>query len=77
MSTWYWPTTSCTSGGGTSTPGARQHGTVYLSGWVSTLPPTPGDRLRGVDVFETLADHEDTIAAHEDRFLPGVLEDDA
>jgi nucleoside-diphosphate-sugar epimerase len=27
------------------------------------------------DVFETLSDYEDTIAAHEDRFLPGVLEE--
>jgi UDP-sulfoquinovose synthase (EC 3.13.1.1) len=27
------------------------------------------------DVFETLTDHADRIAAHEDRFLPGVLED--
>jgi UDP-sulfoquinovose synthase len=28
------------------------------------------------DVFETLQLYEDTIAAHEDRFLPGVLEED-
>jgi UDP-sulfoquinovose synthase len=27
------------------------------------------------DVFESLTEYEDTIAAHEDRFLPGVLED--
>jgi len=26
------------------------------------------------DIFGTLVDHQDTIAAHEDRFLPGVLE---
>jgi len=29
------------------------------------------------DIFETLSRYEDTIAAHEDRFLPGVLEDEA
>jgi len=27
------------------------------------------------EVFETLRDHEATIRAHEDRFLPGVLDD--
>jgi len=27
------------------------------------------------DVFETLTEQADTIAAHEDRFLPGILED--
>ncbi|MFB6141791.1 MAG: UDP-sulfoquinovose synthase, partial [Halorientalis sp.] len=27
------------------------------------------------DIFETLTRYDDTIAAHEDRFLPGVLED--
>ena len=27
------------------------------------------------DVFETLTRYEDTITAHEDRFLPGVLDD--
>ncbi|MFB6202617.1 MAG: UDP-sulfoquinovose synthase, partial [Halorhabdus sp.] len=27
------------------------------------------------DVFTTLTDHADVIEAHEDRFLPGVLED--
>jgi len=29
------------------------------------------------DIFETLSRYEETIAAHEDRFLPGVLEDEA
>ncbi|PSP95991.1 UDP-sulfoquinovose synthase [Halobacteriales archaeon QS_4_62_28] len=29
------------------------------------------------DIFETLSRYDDTIAAHEDRFLPGVLEDEA
>jgi len=29
------------------------------------------------DVLDTLVDHEETIAAHEDRFLPGVLEERA
>jgi UDP-sulfoquinovose synthase len=28
------------------------------------------------DIFETLTRYSDTIEAHEDRFLPGVLEDD-
>ncbi len=28
------------------------------------------------DVFESLVRYDDTIAAHEDRFLPGVLEDE-
>ena len=28
------------------------------------------------DILGTLLDHEDTIVAHEDRFLPGVLTDD-
>jgi nucleoside-diphosphate-sugar epimerase len=27
------------------------------------------------DIFETLTAYDDTVAAHEDRFLPGVLED--
>jgi len=34
------------------------------------------DFTEGVrDVLETLVEHEETITAHEDRFLPGVLDD--
>jgi hypothetical protein len=28
------------------------------------------------DIFETLTRYDETIAAHEDRFLPGVLAED-
>ena len=27
------------------------------------------------DIFETLSQYEETISTHEDRFLPGVLEE--